>query len=187
MRPFQPPSPAPSSRFGFLPRLRPEVVAPTVVGALVFLFRAASLRDLTNDHYMHLAWAQQALFGLLPGLDFVDPGMPLAWAASAIVQALTPGPLSEAVFSSAMFGITAALTCWVVARLTRSQSAGVIAAFSAAVLVPRLYNYPKLLVPALTLFLLQRYVEGRSSTRRIAVGVGLAVCTRAWWLWWHWR
>ena len=126
MRLFQPPSSAPSSRFGFLPRA--QVVAPATVGALVFLFRATSFRDLTNDHYMHLAWAQQALFGLLPGLDFVDPGMPLAWAASAIVQALSPGPLSEAVFSSAMFGITAALTCWVVARLTGSQAAGVVAA-----------------------------------------------------------
>jgi hypothetical protein len=174
MRPFPPPSRSPSSRFGFLQRLRAAVVVPSIVGLLVLLFRATSLRDLTNDHYMHLAWAQQALFGLLPGLDFVDPGMPLAWAASAVVQAVSAGPLSEAVFSSAMLGLTAALTCWVVTRLTQSHVAGVIAALSAAVLVPRLYNYPKLLVPALTLFLLQRYVEDRSSTRRIAIGVGLA-------------
>jgi hypothetical protein len=25
---------------------------------------------LSNDHYMHLAWAQQLLFGELPGRDF---------------------------------------------------------------------------------------------------------------------
>jgi len=123
---------------------------------------------------MHLAWAQQVLFGLLPGLDFVDPGMPLAWGVSAIVQAVSPGPFSEATLSAAMLGITAGLTCWLVERLTGSRVAAIVAAVTAAAFGPRLYNYPKLLVPALTMYLLQRYVEDRSSGRRIAIGVGLA-------------
>jgi hypothetical protein len=46
------------------------------IGVLAFGFRLITLRDLTNDHYMHLAWAQQLLFGQMPGGDFVDPGMP---------------------------------------------------------------------------------------------------------------
>jgi hypothetical protein len=47
------------------------------IGVLAFGFRLINVRDLPNDHYMHLAWAQQLLFGELPGRDFVDPGMPL--------------------------------------------------------------------------------------------------------------
>lgn len=157
-----------------IPFRRVSAIVPWFVGGLVFAFRLLSFRDLTNDHYMHLAWAQQVLFGLLPGRDFVDPGMPLAWGASALAQAIAPGPLPEAVLSAAMLGVAAATTCWVVARLTRSHVAGTVAALTAAALVPRLYNYPKLLVPALTMYLLQRYVEDRSSVKRIALGAGLA-------------
>lgn len=173
MRPFELSVRNPSGR-GALISSFADAWLPTITGALVFLFRLTSLNDLTNDHYMHLSWSQQILFGLLPGLDFVDPGMPLAWGTSAIVQALAPGPFSEAVFSSAMLGVTAALTCWVVMRLTQSRFASVMAAAVTAILGPRLYNYPKLLVPVLTLWLLQRYAEDRTSTRRIAIGVGLA-------------
>lgn len=153
---------------------RADVVVPWLVGGLVFIFRLSSVRGLTNDHYMHLSWAQQVLLGMLPGRDFVDPGMPLAWGASALGQALAPGPFSEAVLSTAMFGITAALTCWVVTRLTGGQIAGAVAALTGAALVPRLYNYPKLLVPALTLYLLQRHLEHQSHWRRIALALGVA-------------
>ena len=96
------------SRAGARRRLS-YVLVPWLTGGLVFLFRLTSLRDLTNDHYMHLSWAQQVLLGSLPGRDFVDPGMPLAWGLSAIGQALSAGPFSEAVLSCAMFGLTAAI------------------------------------------------------------------------------
>ncbi len=107
---------------------RASATAPWLVGGLVFVFRLSALRDLPNDHYMHLAWAQQVLFGLLPGLDFVEPGMPLALGASAIVQAIAPGPFWEAALSATLFGVTAALTVWGVARLTGSHIAGIMAA-----------------------------------------------------------
>lgn len=150
-----------------------DVLTTCLVGALVFLFRFSSVIDLTNDHYMHLSWAQQVLLGELPGRDFVDPGMPLAWGASALFQAMFRGPFSEIVLSALMFGVTAALTCHVVISLTGSRAAGVLAAFSAAALVPRLYNYPKLLVPALTMYLLNRYVR-KDGWSRVALACGLA-------------
>ncbi len=157
-----------------------DATVPWLVGFMVFVFRLTSLRDLTNDHYMHLSWAQQTLFGLLPGRDFVDPGMPLAWGLSALVQAVARGPFAEAAFSSAMFGLTAAVTCVVTTRVTGSLWAGAVSALIGAAFLPRLYNYPKLLVPALTLALLHRYVERRTTGRlaALAAGVGAGVLFR---------
>ena len=63
---------------------RPWSIAAAIF-VLAFGFRLINVRDLPNDHYMHLAWAQQLLFGEMPGRDFVDPGMPLTYALSALV------------------------------------------------------------------------------------------------------
>jgi len=141
------------------PGSRLDLALALVVGAGVFVFRVTAPRDLTNDHYMHLSWARQVLFGELPGRDFVDPGMPLAWGLSALAQRLQPGPISEIVLCAAMFGLVAGLTFDVGRRLTGSRGWGVVAALPGVVLVPRLYNFPKLLVPALVVWLVARYVE----------------------------
>lgn len=133
----------------------------TLIGLIAFGFRLINVRDLPNDHYMHLAWAQQLLFGELPGRDFVDPGMPLTYVLSALVQAVSPGPFSEAVICCIMIGIAAAVTFVVSAELTGSRVAGVAAAVLEIALYPRLYSYPKILVPAITLLLIQRYVRRR--------------------------
>ena len=42
-----------------------------ITSRIAFGFRFITVRDLPNDHYMHLAWAQQVLFGQVPGRDFV--------------------------------------------------------------------------------------------------------------------
>src|SRR5215471_16172639 len=112
-------------------RLRPSRVHifATAAGVLAFAFRLTVLHDLSNDHYMHLAWAQQLLFGELPGRDFVD------------------------------LGIAAAATFLVVAELTGSLAFAVAATLFEIVLEPRLYSYPKILVPAVALLLVQHYVR----------------------------
>ena len=119
-----------------------------VVGIVAFGFRFTLVRDLSNDHYMHLAWAQQLLFGQLPGRDFVDPGMPLMYALSAIVQWIWPGPFSEATLSCILLALAAAATFLVVTDLTGSITLGVTATLFEIALEPRLYSYPKILVPA---------------------------------------
>ena len=88
-------------------------VAVTALG-----FRLILVRDLTNDHYMHLAWAQQVLFGEVPGRDFVDPGMPLMYGLSALVQWASRGPFSEAVLCCVLLAVANAVTCIVTAELT---------------------------------------------------------------------
>src|SRR5512138_3004150 len=129
------------------------------VGVLTFAFRLITLRDLTNDHYMHLAWAQQLLFGQLPGRDFVDPGMPLMYTLSALVQQLWRGPFSEGVLTCILLGLAASATFLFVIELTGSIAFGVGATLFEIALQPRLYSYPKILVPAVALLLIQRYVR----------------------------
>src|SRR6266550_7986354 len=99
--------------------------AAVAAGAIAFGFRLIDVRDLSNDHYMHLAWAQQVLFGDVPGRDFVDPGMPLMYILSALVQWISPGPFSEAVICCALLAVAAAVTFVVTADLTASIAAGI--------------------------------------------------------------
>ncbi len=154
--------------------------AAVAAGAIAFGFRLIDVRDLSNDHYMHLAWAQQVMFGEVPGRDFVDPGMPLMYTLSAAVQWLSPGPFSEAVLCCALLGIAATVTCVVVTDLTGSIVLGVIAALLETAFYPRLYSYPKILVPAVALLLIQQYV--RHPSRRgliiLAIWTDIAVLLR---------
>jgi hypothetical protein len=143
---------------------------PVAIGLFATLIRVLASADLTNDHFMHLAWAQQILFGELPGRDFVDPGMPLAYVLSAGVQWLHPGPVSEMYFSALMLGVAAGVTCVVVQKLTRSWLIGVGASLIEIAFQPRFYSYPKILVPAVTVLLLMRYLDRRSTSRLVWLG-----------------
>jgi len=150
------------------------------VGVVAFGFRLTTLRDLTNDHYMHLAWAQQVLFGQLPGRDFVDPGMPLMYTLSAIVQWIWPGPFSEAALSCVLIALAATATFVVATDLTGSIVIGIAASLFEIALAPRLYSYPKILVPAVALLLIQGYIR-RPDRRRViylAVWTEVAVLLR---------
>jgi hypothetical protein len=89
------------------------------------------------------------LLGELPDRDFVDAGAPLTFAVSAAVQLL----LGQSIWSEFILCVTAlsagaALTCVLAARATQSIVLGVLAAVLETALVPRLYNYPKILVYA---------------------------------------
>jgi len=155
-------------------------IAAMAIAVLAFLYRLLIVRDLTNDHYMHLAWAQQVLFGQVPGRDFVDPGMPLMYLLSAVVQRLSPGPYSEAILTCALMALAAAATLVVTAELTGSLVVASIATIVEVALEPRLYSYPKILVPAVALLLIQRYVRRPSRTRLawLAAWTGVAVLLR---------
>ena len=65
-------------------RSRGVAVAVTaiVTFAATLAWRVLTFPGFQNDHYVHLARAQQLLFGDLPIRDFVDPGMPLMYLVS---------------------------------------------------------------------------------------------------------
>ena len=162
------------------PSRRDVAIAALAAGVLAFVYRVLILRDLTNDHYMHLAWAQQLLFRQVPGRDFVDPGMPLMYSLSALVQWLRPGPFSEGILTCALMAVAAAATLAVTAELTGSLIIASIATLGEVALEPRLYSYPKILVPAVALLLIQHYVRRPSRTRLVwlAAWTGVAVLLR---------
>lgn len=134
-------------------------VAALLVGAVAFGFRFLILRSLPNDHYLYLAWAQQMLLGEIPGRDFVEPGMPLQILLSAAGQAMASGPATEGILAIGMLAVAAAATCIAVAWLTRSVAAGALAAAFQILIQPRLYSYPKILVPAVLVVLALWYAR----------------------------
>lgn len=156
-----------------LPPVHRGAVA-AALGLAAFGFRFLTTRSLTNDQYMHLAWAQQLLLGDLPGRDFVEPGMPLQVLLSAAAQYASPGPFSESVLSCLMLAVAAAVVYLVTLRLTGSPTAAIGASLVTIALQPRLYGYPKVLVPAVAALTFQRYVDEPSRQRLAVIGTWIA-------------
>ena len=142
-----------------------------IVTAVVAFFGAAIWRVLTfsgfqNDHYVHLARAQQVILGDLPVRDFVDPGMPLMYLASAAAWAIAGGtPGTELLLVATGFGIGAACTALVVHRLTGSVVLAVSAAIVEIVIAPRTYSYPKVMLYAAAACAIVAVVEKPSRVR----------------------
>ena len=155
----------------------PSIAAAGLIGIAAVVYRLFTLRSLPNDHFMHMVWAQQLLAGDLPGRDFVDPGMPLTYAASALVQYLRPGPFSEAALTLALMAVAAAAITLLAARLSSSLVIALSAGAFVIAIRPRLYSYPKILVPAVTLLLFDRYQRAPGTRHLIAVGICVAVGT----------
>lgn len=151
------------------------MAAAAAVGVAALAFRTLAQGRLQNDHYMHLAWAQQILLGDLPGRDFVDPGMPLLYTLSALLQYARPGPFTEVLLTSAMLSIAAALTYWLVRSLTGSWPLALAAVVVEVALRPRLYAYPKILVPALVLTAFLAYARRPAAPRLTMLAAATAI------------
>jgi hypothetical protein len=134
-----------------------------VIVAVVGGFRFLSLDYFENDHFTYLTFAHQITFGELPVRDFDDPGFPLMlWLSAAAMWAGGVTLLPEAVMTAAMLGLAAGATSRATWLATGSRSIGVGAAALQLVAHPRLYGYPKILVPALAAWMFFRY--GRRPT-----------------------
>lgn len=151
-------------------------VLAVLVFAAIFGFRSLSYTGFTNDHFVHLARAQQMLLGAWPVRDFVDPGMPLMYALSAGGLLLFGHNLvGDAVI---VFGALAAAGVLTLV-LTRAVTGSTIAALGAVVLqvlaYPRSYSYPKLLIYAIAIAACWSYLAKPSTWRLLALGL----CTSA--------
>lgn len=128
---------------------------------LTAAFRYLTLGEgFPNDHFVYITGGWQMGFGEWPTRDWVDPGLPLMFAASAGAQALFgPSLVGEAVLVSVAFGLAAAFTAAAVLELTGSLRIALIATLLEIAVFPRTYGYPKVLVYALAFLWFVRYVS----------------------------
>ena len=154
----------------------PVATIAVSAGLAVFALRMLALVGFPNDQFVSLARAAQVLLGEWPIRDFVDPGAPLTYLASAAALAVGGRTLlSEAVLVALAFGVAAALTVVVVQKWTGSIVLGIWAASTEAMAFPRPYSYPKILLYIGAAGVLLAYVEKPSRRRLAVVAVMVAV------------
>jgi hypothetical protein len=145
------------------------ILSAVFVGAWRFL----ALPGFANDHYVHMAGAQQIVLGEWPSRDFVDAGAPLMFGLSAIVYWIMPDtPLfGEALLMAIMFGVSAAATVYATRRLTGSIALALLAVAVEIVIFPRTYSYPKILTYAVGFLAMWRYVDRPTTARLVQLAV----------------
>jgi hypothetical protein len=148
-----------------------------VVFSATTAFRFLNLKNgFPDDHYVHLAGGWQMTFGEWPTRDFVDPGLPAMFAASAAAQRLFGDTLySEVVLVAVAFGAAAVFTMLAVRQLTGSMTLALIAAIAEVAIVPRTYGYPKLLLYAVGFWLMARYAVRPTIARAAAMAAMVVV------------
>ena len=150
------------------------LVATYWVVALVFI---VATYELTNDQFGRISpgW-QLARFGDVPFRDFLDPGYFLTELTTAALQRLFGEQLLGEMLLNAVFIATGAV---LVLRLSYQASRSTIVAWTAAVLtllsMPRAYDYDKVLLYPLGLFLCWRYIDRPGPWTLVCLGVGVAV------------
>ena len=150
-----------------------EAFVSCVVFVLVASLRFLSLTGFPDDHYVHLAGAQQMLHGEWPSRDFVDLGAPLNYAISAAAQAIFgQRQLTEALLMAVAFGVGAVLTLRAGVMLTGSIVFGLAAALIEVLVFPRSYGYPKIVLYSAAAVALLWYVN-RPSRGRVVCLAGL--------------
>jgi hypothetical protein len=150
-------------------------VISLVIFAGSFLIRFLELQ-FHNDHFEFISLAADIVHGAIPGVDFFDPTRPLQYYLSAAGLWLFGHQLlAEALLSVTLIAIGTALVFVAGYRLSRSLLLGVLAAIFVGAMLPRLYSYPKVIIPAVSLLAYWRFVDGRTWPRLAAVCVATAV------------
>ena len=109
--------------------------------------------------------------------DFVDPGLPLMYYASAAFQAaFGPTLLSEAMLVFGALALAAAITCIVAARVTGSYAIAAAVTLMQILVAPRAYGYPKILLYAVALLGIGTYARSRRPLHAAALGA-LTACS----------
>lgn len=139
-----------------------------------FLYRFLEVA-FHNDHFEYLALATEILNGAVPGIDFFDPTRPLQYYASAAGLWFGHQLLAEALLCVTLLSAGAALVFFLGLEISGAVSLGAMASFFVVAILPRLYSYPKIIVPALALLFLWRYVDRPAPSRLAAVALATAV------------
>jgi hypothetical protein len=154
---------------------RRRLAGAATLGVVVFAYRYLSFEEFANDHFVHLAEAQQMLLGALPVRDFVERGIPLMAALSAVGQMLLgEGLRAELIVIAVAYGLAASLTFFVCTFLSRSILVGTLAALVPVVAYPISYSYPKLLATAIGFAAALGYSRQPSLLRLLLVSASIA-------------
>jgi 4-amino-4-deoxy-L-arabinose transferase-like glycosyltransferase len=153
--------------------------AGVFIGAFAYRFIGI---DFTNDDLLFFAIGRQMIaFGEWPVRDLFEEGDPLHNVASALLQFITGHSLvGEALFDVLMLALAAALVTLVTARWLRSAALGAGVGVLTVIAWPRLYDYPKALIPAVGLWLCASYQQrpGRTLEAVMGVAIGLSFLLR---------
>jgi hypothetical protein len=124
---------------------------------LTLVWRFLGFAGFNNDHYVHVARGYQMLLGEWPVRDFVDPGMPLMYAVSAVARAtLGPALGVEWLVVAGALAIAAVCTLVAAARLSQSVAIGLLIAILEVVSNPRSFGYPKIVLYAVAALVFMR-------------------------------
>ncbi len=157
------------------PRPR-TIIAGVAVFLFAFLYRLPDATELINDHFMHVVFGRQLLWGRAPVRDAVSLGRPLQTGLSAASEWLVGYRLlSEGLVISTAFAAAAVLTFVLIRRATGSLLIAVAGALLEVAIAPRTYSYPKLVVYAAGILLLWRYVDRPLHRRAVELGVATAL------------
>ena len=151
-------------------------VAAALVWLGAFWFSLVTLVFL-NDHFGRISPARQiAIYGELPFRDYFDPGYFLTELATAALIPLLGDNLIGEVLLTTTFIATGTLLVFLLARrLTGSVVVSIASAVMALLLLPRAYDYDKVLFYPLGLMLCWRYVDRPDAARLWACAAGLVV------------
>lgn len=149
-------------------------LAAAVVWLGAFWFSLVTLVFL-NDHFGRISPARQiAIYGELPFRDYFDPGYFLTELATAALIPLLGDNLIGEVLLTTTFIATGTLLVFLLARrLTGSVVVSIASAVMALLLLPRAYDYDKVLFYPLGLMLCCRYVDRPAAARLWACAAGL--------------
>lgn len=141
-----------------------------------FAFRYLSFREFGNDHFVHLAQAQQMARGSLPVRDYVERGIPLMAAASAAAQfGLGEGLRAEVLLVAGAYAVAAGIMLLIAAEVGQSLLIGLLVGLSPVVIFPVSYAYPKLLIYALWFAAVFRYAAAPTWQRTIEMAAVIGV------------
>ena len=141
-----------------------------------FLFRFMAQPNLTNDFFVHVAGGRQMLLGEWPVRDFVDLGLPLMFATSAVAEWIGGYTLLSEVTVALVFMSLGAVLVFVLAtEVSRSRVIGLLVTLPVVLVAPRLYAYPKLFCYPLAVWAMWRYLDKPTTARVLVLAAVTAV------------
>ena len=132
------------------------VILAVGVGGFAFLYRFNALggtfAGFENDHFAHLMRTEFLFRGEQPLRDFADAELRGAWPALSYLVPFWAQRiggrtlLSDAYLTIGALALAYAIVFVVALDLSKRWSVGILAALASAAALPKLYNYPKVLV-----------------------------------------